>query len=149
MLNCYIFLQATSALDSESEHLVKEAIERAMENRTVLVIAHRLSTVKNASKVSYKCKKRCLKYKWKYKMLVNIADIRRARSDVFRKCHLSEEMSFVRGNVICQRKRHLSDETSFVRGNVICQTKCHLSEETSFVRRNVICQTKRHLSEET
>lgn len=48
----FVFTQATSALDSESEHLVKEAIERAMLNRTVLVIAHRLSTVKNASKVS-------------------------------------------------------------------------------------------------
>ena len=70
-------------------------------------------------------------------MLVNIADIRRARSDVFRKCHLSEEMSFVRGNVICQRKRHLSEETSFVTGNVICQRKRHLSQEMTFVRGNV------------
>lgn len=43
--------EATSALDAESEHLVQEAIERAMENRTVIVIAHRLSTVRNASKV--------------------------------------------------------------------------------------------------
>ena len=40
-----------SALDSESEHLVQEAINRAMENRTVLVIAHRLSTVKQADKI--------------------------------------------------------------------------------------------------
>ncbi|CAF0923345.1 unnamed protein product, partial [Didymodactylos carnosus] len=37
--------EATSALDAESEHLVQEAIERAMIDRTVLVIAHRLSTV--------------------------------------------------------------------------------------------------------
>ncbi|KAI0208235.1 ABC transporter B family member 25 [Lamellibrachia satsuma] len=43
--------EATSALDAESEHLVQQAIERAMENRTVIVIAHRLSTVRNASKV--------------------------------------------------------------------------------------------------
>eukprot|EP00117_Sycon_ciliatum_P031721 scpid37289/ scgid24759/ ABC transporter B family member 1; ABC transporter ABCB.1 len=43
--------EATSALDAESEFLVQDAIDRAMENRTVLVIAHRLSTVRNASKV--------------------------------------------------------------------------------------------------
>lgn len=43
--------EATSALDAESEHLVQEAIDRAMNRRTVLVIAHRLSTVRNADKV--------------------------------------------------------------------------------------------------
>ncbi len=43
--------EATSALDSESEHLVQEAIDRAMKGRTVCVIAHRLSTVRNADKV--------------------------------------------------------------------------------------------------
>ncbi|MDJ0658215.1 MAG: ABC transporter ATP-binding protein [Crocosphaera sp.] len=40
--------EATSALDSESEALVQEALERVMENRTVFVIAHRLSTVRRA-----------------------------------------------------------------------------------------------------
>jgi ATP-binding cassette subfamily B protein len=43
--------EATSALDAESEHLVKEALERLMEGRTTLVIAHRLSTVKDADRV--------------------------------------------------------------------------------------------------
>lgn len=43
--------EATSALDAESEHLVQEAIDRAMKGRTVVVIAHRLSTVRNASQV--------------------------------------------------------------------------------------------------
>ncbi|XP_060564267.1 uncharacterized protein LOC132723544 [Ruditapes philippinarum] len=43
--------EATSALDAESEHLVQEAIDRAMKGRTVVIIAHRLSTVRNASKV--------------------------------------------------------------------------------------------------
>ena len=46
-----IYFQATSALDAESEHLVQEAIDRAMKGRTVVIIAHRLSTVRNASKV--------------------------------------------------------------------------------------------------
>src|SRR5205085_5978538 len=43
--------EATSALDAESEHLVKEALDRLMEGRTTLIIAHRLSTVKDADRV--------------------------------------------------------------------------------------------------
>ncbi len=43
--------EATSALDAESEHLVQEALDRLMRGRTTLVIAHRLSTVKDANRV--------------------------------------------------------------------------------------------------
>ncbi|MDX1675310.1 MAG: ABC transporter ATP-binding protein, partial [Longimicrobiales bacterium] len=43
--------EATSALDTQSEALVQEAIERLMEHRTVLVIAHRLSTVRKADRI--------------------------------------------------------------------------------------------------
>lgn len=43
--------EATSALDTESERLVQDAINRLLENRTALVIAHRLSTVKNADSI--------------------------------------------------------------------------------------------------
>jgi ATP-binding cassette subfamily B protein len=43
--------EATSALDAESEHLVKEALDRLCRGRTVLTIAHRLSTVKDADRV--------------------------------------------------------------------------------------------------
>ncbi len=43
--------EATSALDAESEHLVKEALDRLMKGRTTLIIAHRLSTVKDADRV--------------------------------------------------------------------------------------------------
>jgi ATP-binding cassette, subfamily B, bacterial len=43
--------EATSALDSESEALVQEALERLMKNRTVLIIAHRLATVRRADRI--------------------------------------------------------------------------------------------------
>ncbi|KAK1316822.1 ABC transporter B family member 11 [Acorus calamus] len=44
--------EATSALDSESEHVVQEALERVMTNRTTVIVAHRLSTVRNADMIS-------------------------------------------------------------------------------------------------
>ena len=43
--------EATSALDTESERLVQQAIDRLMAERTVLVIAHRLATVRDADEI--------------------------------------------------------------------------------------------------
>jgi subfamily B ATP-binding cassette protein MsbA len=44
--------EATASLDSESEHLVQQAIDTLMKNKTTLVIAHRLSTVRKASRIA-------------------------------------------------------------------------------------------------
>ena len=43
--------EATSALDAESERFVQQALERLMEDRTTLVIAHRLATVLKADRI--------------------------------------------------------------------------------------------------
>ncbi|KAK3154974.1 hypothetical protein QOZ80_2BG0197270 [Eleusine coracana subsp. coracana] len=44
--------EATSALDVESERVVQQALDRVMKNRTTVVVAHRLSTIKNADVIS-------------------------------------------------------------------------------------------------
>ncbi len=46
-----IFDEATSALDNESEKVVQQAIDHALADRTALVVAHRLSTIRNADRI--------------------------------------------------------------------------------------------------
>ncbi|MXW54427.1 MAG: ATP-binding cassette domain-containing protein, partial [Gammaproteobacteria bacterium] len=47
-----IFDEATSALDAESEALIQTALTEVMQNRTTLVVAHRLSTIENADTIA-------------------------------------------------------------------------------------------------
>jgi ATP-binding cassette subfamily B protein len=46
-----IFDEATSALDNDSEKAIRDSLERLTDNRTTIVIAHRLSTVRNAQRI--------------------------------------------------------------------------------------------------
>lgn len=45
--------EATSSLDAENESVVQEALDRLMKNKTSVIIAHRLSTVRNADKIAF------------------------------------------------------------------------------------------------
>jgi ABC-type multidrug transport system fused ATPase/permease subunit len=45
--------EATAALDNESEARVQQALEGLMKDRTTVVVAHRLSTIKNADQIAY------------------------------------------------------------------------------------------------
>lgn len=46
-----IFDEATAAVDSETEHLIQDAIDKLIEGKTTLMIAHRLSTLRRANRI--------------------------------------------------------------------------------------------------
>ena len=57
-----IFDEARSALDSVTESEIQKAIENLTENRTTFIVAHRLSTIKNADKIAVVENGRCIEY---------------------------------------------------------------------------------------
>nr|XP_043635572.1 ABC transporter B family member 4-like [Erigeron canadensis] len=65
--------EATSALDAESERVVQDALDRVMVNRTTVVVAHRLSTIKNADVIAV-VKNGVIVEKGKHEKLINIQD---------------------------------------------------------------------------
>ncbi|OWM75469.1 hypothetical protein CDL15_Pgr021633 [Punica granatum] len=65
--------EATSALDAESERVVQEALDRVMVNRTTVIVAHRLSTVKNADVIAV-LKNGVIVEKGRHDTLINIKD---------------------------------------------------------------------------
>lgn len=65
--------EATSALDAESERIVQDALDRVMVNRTTVVVAHRLSTVKGAHVIAV-VKNGVVVEKGSHDKLINIKD---------------------------------------------------------------------------
>ncbi|RZR92901.1 hypothetical protein BHM03_00021278 [Ensete ventricosum] len=65
--------EATSALDAESERVVQDALDRVMVNRTTVVVAHRLSTIKGADLIAV-VKNGMIIEKGKHETLINIKD---------------------------------------------------------------------------
>ncbi|XP_011079478.1 ABC transporter B family member 4 [Sesamum indicum] len=65
--------EATSALDAESERVVQDALDRVMVNRTTVVVAHRLSTIKGADLIAV-VKNGVIVEKGKHDSLINIKD---------------------------------------------------------------------------
>ncbi|XVF80461.1 hypothetical protein PTKIN_Ptkin15bG0075600 [Pterospermum kingtungense] len=65
--------EATSALDAESERVVQDALDRVMMNRTTVIVAHRLSTIKNADVIAV-LKHGVIVEKGKHETLMNMQD---------------------------------------------------------------------------
>ncbi|KAG4983263.1 hypothetical protein JHK87_028012 [Glycine soja] len=65
--------EATSALDAESERVVQDALDKVMVNRTTVVVAHRLSTIKNADVIAV-VKNGVIVEKGKHEKLINLSD---------------------------------------------------------------------------
>ncbi|CAN1353143.1 ABC transporter B family member 21 [Linum perenne] len=65
--------EATSALDAESEKVVQDALDKVMVNRTTVVVAHRLSTIKNADVIAV-VKNGVIVEKGRHESLINIKD---------------------------------------------------------------------------
>ncbi|KAI7750746.1 hypothetical protein M8C21_013048 [Ambrosia artemisiifolia] len=65
--------EATSALDAESERVVQDALDRVMVNRTTVVVAHRLSTIRGADVIAV-VKSGVIVEKGKHEKLINIKD---------------------------------------------------------------------------
>ncbi|XP_019418665.1 PREDICTED: ABC transporter B family member 11-like [Lupinus angustifolius] len=63
--------EATSALDAESERVVQDALDRVMVNRTTVIVAHRLSTIKNANVIAV-MKNGVIVEKGRHDTLINI-----------------------------------------------------------------------------
>lgn len=79
-----IFDEATAAVDSETEHLIQDAIERLIVGRTTLMIAHRLSTLRRANKIVVVDKGRIIEFgshdelmalNGKYRKLIEIQNV--------------------------------------------------------------------------
>ncbi|CAL4895809.1 unnamed protein product [Urochloa decumbens] len=112
--------EATSALDTESERIVQEALDRVMTNRTTVIVAHRLSTVRNADTIAV-IHQGSVVEKGSHHELVK--DAEGAYSQLIRlqeASHASEGANYQnkssrKGNSICTGKQTLTDQSTTIR----------------------------------
>ena len=118
--------EATSALDAESEHLVQEAIDKAVVGRTVIIVAHRLSTVQRADKIVViddhqivdagthsELLSRCTKYQ----------DLIKRQALIGSTMVLIVAMAMVR--ILCQLMQHSNKKVMFLKSSKHDITKIH------------------------
>ncbi|CAL4910449.1 unnamed protein product [Urochloa decumbens] len=112
--------EATSALDTESERIVQDALDRVMTNRTTVIVAHRLSTVRNADTIAV-IHQGSVVEKGSHHDLVR--DPEGAYSQLIRlqeASHASEGANYQnnssrKGNSICTGKQTLKDQSTTIR----------------------------------
>lgn len=97
------FLQATSALDAQSESVVQEALDSIMMGRTSVVVAHRLSTIRNADVIALVYRGSILEQVWQYFTFIPIMSARESLlvARVHRMCRAE-----------CVKRSHITAETA-------------------------------------
>ncbi|RDX91485.1 ABC transporter B family member 11, partial [Mucuna pruriens] len=108
--------EATSALDAESERIVQEALDRIMINRTTVIVAHRLSTIRNADNIAVIHQGKIVERgshaeltkdpDGAYSQLIRLQEIRRSDKNVDDRDKLES---------IVHSGRHSSQRSSFIR----------------------------------
>nr|DAD38460.1 TPA_asm: hypothetical protein HUJ06_009101 [Nelumbo nucifera] len=132
--------EATSALDSESERIVQEALDRVMVNRTTVIIAHRLITVRNADTIAVIHQGKIVE-RGSHSELIKDPDgaysqltrLQEVKQDSEQKALNDEEKPEITVDFHGQPVQHMSSQRSISRGSSGAGNSSHGSFSASFV----------------